>query len=297
MNEIHDKTCIIPWQESWASTFEKEREIIREAMDKAGLKCSVIHIGSTSVKDMPSKPILDILFCMEHGTPAEAYLYELSKIGYINLGECGRSGRYFLSKGDQPNETFYLHLCYPEHQVAKDQKLFRRIELLDERIFRNYVSIKKTLAELFPNDREMYRDVKGLFVEGVLSSYRLGERVTLERSRADDTDDDHVHYWIYEFNMTPDIQREFERRCKILELTPDEFFQAAVRNAIQWAEEDPEGCRKEYERCQEEAEECQDLQLIRFYPVHYGETEAQARKRKIAEEAEKGVTVCDEPYE
>ena len=120
MNRMHRETIIIPWQESWKKMFETEKAHIAEGMTAAGLEGNVYHVGSTSVKGMCARPIIDILFCPAQETSLEKCAAVLEGIGYTNLGECGRPGRLFLTKGDKENETFYLHLCDEDHQVAKD---------------------------------------------------------------------------------------------------------------------------------------------------------------------------------
>ena len=104
--------------------------------------------------------------------PLEAIIADLERIGYKNLGDGGRAGRYFLSRGDKPNETFYVHLCYEDNQMAKDQLTFKWIEGTNLTVRRKYKRLKIMLADAFPDDRDMYRELKGLFIEGVLSAYR-----------------------------------------------------------------------------------------------------------------------------
>ena len=56
--------------------------------------------------------------------------------------------------------------------MAKDQLTFKWIEDTNLTVRRKYKRLKILLADTFPDDREMYRELKGLFIEGVLSAYR-----------------------------------------------------------------------------------------------------------------------------
>lgn len=174
MKNIHSELKIIPWNDVWMKAFEEERKRILDVVEEAGLVGEVYHIGSTSVKGMVSKPIIDILLCPEIGYDIKKFLPVLERINYKNLGECGREGRFFLSKGDIENRSFYLHLCYDNNQVALDQQLFQYIERNSKDIFHSYVGLKKALITLYPMDRIMYRTIKGMFIDSVLSAYRLG---------------------------------------------------------------------------------------------------------------------------
>ena len=79
---------------------------------------------------------------------------------------------YFFSKGDLPNNSFYLHLCYKDNQVARDQLLFQKIEKTDATVFNNYMHMKYLAAAAFSEDRTMYRALKGTLIDTVLHLYR-----------------------------------------------------------------------------------------------------------------------------
>ncbi len=272
MDSIHDEVKLIPWQESWEDSFQKEKQQITEALGAAGFAAEIYHVGSTSVKGMVSKPVIDILVCPNGNTELEAAAAALEEIGYANLGECGRLGRCFLSKGTEPNETFYLHLCHRDHPVAKDQLLFQALERSVPEVFQNYISIKETAAELFPDDRNAYREMKGWYIDGVLGAARAsGEK---------GAGDDRVKYWIYELEMSEETNRVLEEQLALCEMTLDEFACAAVQNVIA----DPQGAKQLHEELKTHPEDGLDIRLVRYYPVYKGETEAQAKRRKLAEE-------------
>ena len=236
---------------------------------------------------MCARPIIDILFCPAQETALEKCAAALEGIGYTNLGECGRPGRLFLTKGDKENETFYLHLCDEDHPAAKDQ-MFRFIQTHDETVSHEYMQLKRQLAEMFPHDRDVYRTVKGRFVEGVLSAYRLGEKTAAAKVvEGGGKEDKRVKYWIYQFEATEKAMADMEAYCQKNELTMDEFFQEAVRYWVNLVKNDPEGARKAAEEARNLKEEDVGVRLIRYYPVYKGETEARALKRTLAEEADR----------
>ena len=169
---VHDSVHLVPWQASWAERFREERLSILNALRTVGLFADVYHIGSTSIKNLAAKPIIDILLCPKKGTAPEKIASALRTIGYRNLGECGRPGRLFLSKGNAPHDTFYLHLCGREHPVAKDQLLFQRMLRSIPEVLRGYSCIKALAAEQFPVDRNAYREMKGSYVEAALTAFR-----------------------------------------------------------------------------------------------------------------------------
>ena len=149
MKTVHETVCLSPWKAEWTEIYEAERQVIYDALSDAGITAAIIHVGSTSVENMVSKPVLDILVCPGKEVDLKPAASALEMTGYRNLGECGRAGRYFLTKGDEPDHTFYLHLCEKDNQVAKDQILFQKLVREEPVIFSNYIDIKRFLAYLF----------------------------------------------------------------------------------------------------------------------------------------------------
>ena len=116
---IHDEVRLIPWQEEWEVSFQAEKDRISAALRE--YPANIYHVGSTSVKGMISKPIIDILVCPTSHLSSEGhhrhtgaveqiddqrgdaveqkYITALERIGYKNHGECGREiVRYEIGK-------------------------------------------------------------------------------------------------------------------------------------------------------------------------------------------------------
>jgi len=72
--------------------------------------CSLEHIGSTSILNMASKPILDIVGTVFSIGDIINYLESFQTLGYRYLGECGRPGRYFFTYNRTTVTYFHLHI-------------------------------------------------------------------------------------------------------------------------------------------------------------------------------------------
>lgn len=173
--DIHNEVWLEPWDPLWLHEFHLEKQCIIGSMVANDHTAYVRHVGSTSIAGMPAKPIIDILVCPKKDTPLEDCIPDLERIGYRNLGECGRPGRYFLSSGEEPGKTFYVHLCYEDNPVAQDQLLFQKIMMESDELMAKYRYLKHLLECEFPHDRNMYREIKGLFIAGVLGGFRLAQ--------------------------------------------------------------------------------------------------------------------------
>ena len=71
-------------------------------------------------------------------------------------------------------------------------------------------------------------------------------RLSAEKNDEDPVyeNEDPIKYWIYEFEMPDEVRQEIEAICRRYELTHDEFFEAAMENAIHMAKTDPEGFKQ-----------------------------------------------------
>lgn len=108
------------------------------------------------------------------------------------------------------------------------------------------------------------------------------ERLTQDLSMF--IEDENIKYWIYEFETTQEKKQELERAAAKCCMTPDEFFEAAVENGLREADADPNRYVKGRKERVQQTEHDKGIRLVRFYPVFRDETEAQALKRKLAEE-------------
>lgn len=159
---------------------------------------------------------------------------------------------------------------------------FQKLERSIPEVLQNYISVKSAAAELFPEDRDSYREMKGWYIDAVLAAARNAERKM--------EDDDRIKYWMYEIEMSDEMNRLLEEQLALREMTPDEFACAAAQHVI----DHPAEAKRFHEEYSAHPDERLDIRLVRYYPVYKGETAAQARRRKFAEEAaEAGDTSAD----
>ena len=168
---FHNTVKLVPWSSDWEKRFDAERKRIRAAFSAANLpEDSILHVGSTSIRGMLSKPIIDVLVIVPDNCDLIDYEIALADAGYASLGECGRKDRIFLVRGDTPEEAFYAHLTYADNPVAQEQLLFQRIEREEPQIAALYAVEKARLADQYHDDRAAYRENKGPFIQAVLSA-------------------------------------------------------------------------------------------------------------------------------
>jgi GrpB-like predicted nucleotidyltransferase (UPF0157 family)/GNAT superfamily N-acetyltransferase len=158
---------VVPYDPEWPRVFAVEARCLVAALQPIPLVLE--HTGSTSVRGLAAKPILDILagFAEGAGAPIEAYIARLVDCGYVHRGEQGIPGREFFRRGEP--RAYHIHLTRIGSQFWREQLAFRDYLRTHPAIRDEYARLKNELAAKFPRDRGAYIDGKGTFVRQVLA--------------------------------------------------------------------------------------------------------------------------------
>ena len=99
--EYNEKIYLSKYNSDWENQFSEEKKLLQTCFPNIPIE----HFGSTSIKGMTAKPIVDIMLGVTSYPPSESMIINLEKLGYYNFGEEDKAnGRtYFVKRGD---ETF-----------------------------------------------------------------------------------------------------------------------------------------------------------------------------------------------
>jgi GrpB-like predicted nucleotidyltransferase (UPF0157 family) len=148
----------------WQRLFAEEAEVLREMLGDCVLE--IQHVGSTSIKGLTAKPIIDIAAALRKIEDVAQCVKPLESIGYEYKGENGIPERHFFAKGNP--RKFHLHF------VKKDGNLWRNYINFRNRLRENvelkneYARIKKDSAKKYEQNRAAYTESKEPFIEKVL---------------------------------------------------------------------------------------------------------------------------------
>ncbi|WP_314592010.1 GrpB family protein [Paenibacillus terrigena] len=121
------KVLLVPWTQQWEEEFNSEKQEIENKIGQSVF--AIHHIGSTAVKDLSAKPIIDIAIEIKDKGTANACIQSLDELGYA---------------------AFRDHLRNNE----VDRKRYEKLKIM--------------LASMHSNDRIAYADAKTEFVKGIL---------------------------------------------------------------------------------------------------------------------------------
>jgi GrpB-like predicted nucleotidyltransferase (UPF0157 family) len=160
MREVH----VAPPNASWDAQFHHEANLIRAAF--IGYDIEIHHVGSTAIKGIYAKPVIDILLLVEDLSVADSKVSAMQGLGYQALGEYGIVGRrYFRKNAANRTRTHHVHSFLRGSNEAIRHLAFRDYMNAHPDVAEEYGLLKLRLANAFPDDAEAYMDGKDGFVK------------------------------------------------------------------------------------------------------------------------------------
>lgn len=145
----------------WAEQYREEVEELKRLLP---YPAEYHHIGSTAVKGIWAKPIVDILIVVKTVEVMEKVSSALEKNGYIVMSKS--ENRISLNKGYTENgfseKVFHLHLRL-ENDV--DEIYFRDYLNAHSEVAAEYEKLKLRLWKEHEHNRDAYTEAKGEFIK------------------------------------------------------------------------------------------------------------------------------------
>ncbi len=160
---------LVPYDENWVAQFNHEKLKVEKIL--AGNCRAIQHIGSTAIKNIYAKPVIDILVVVNDLTSVDGLNADFEALRYVCMGEYGIEGRRFYWKS-KAERTHHIHLFEQGNSEIKRHLAFRDHMINDPLAAQGYSWIKRSLAEQFPCDIESYVNGKASFVRAM--EYRAG---------------------------------------------------------------------------------------------------------------------------
>ena len=150
-----EPVTIVPYDPAWARRFASWRERLATALPEAQ---RIDHIGSTAVRGLAAKPVIDVQVSLADPTRESEYVPQLESLE-LELRSRDDEHRFFRPFSGTPREV-QVHVCPTGSAWEADHVLFRDY-LRDAPTARDeYLAAKLDAAELWRDDRVAYADAK-----------------------------------------------------------------------------------------------------------------------------------------
>jgi len=129
----------------------------------------VEHIGSTAVKRMMAKPIVDVMVVVTSVAALDDIMAAVEQNGYDAKGEHGVLGRRYFQRDENGERVYHIHAYEQGHPGISAHLRFRDILRTDRATAHAYERLKIDLAERFHDNKPAYTEGKNAFIEQVLA--------------------------------------------------------------------------------------------------------------------------------
>lgn len=160
------RVVVQAYDEGWEQSFRDIKACVQDALGELALR--IEHVGSTSVRGLSAKPIIDIDVVIRDYSRFDAVVSRLRGIGYQYEGDLGIPGREAFRYDDEGGFTKrHLYVCPQDSAELKRHVAFRDYLRSHPEAVRAYSRIKEEGAALYPYDIDKYIEHKAPFIERI----------------------------------------------------------------------------------------------------------------------------------
>lgn len=149
----------------WVTSFRQEAAILQAIFGQE--VAAIHHIGSTSVPELPAKPIIDILLEVRDIDKVDLFNQQMRDFGYEPRGEYGLPRRRYFPRIDGTKHSSHIHTWQTGDPEIDRHVSFRDYLISHPQMRHAYGCLKEDLAARFPADKERYIDGKHEFCQEV----------------------------------------------------------------------------------------------------------------------------------
>ena len=149
-------------QDCWEDWYKEEAERLAALLMSKSIK--IYHIGSTAIKGIWAKPIVDILLELPLDISFDTVKQVLTDNGYLCMseGEKRKSFNRGYTNNGFDEKVFHLHI---RRQGDNDELYFRDYMNDHTEIAKEYEKLKLSLWKTYEHDRDAYTAAKTAFVK------------------------------------------------------------------------------------------------------------------------------------
>ncbi len=167
MKPVTPSDLVVSYEPRWQEMYLEEKRRILEALgDKVD---AIEHVGSTSVPDLKSKPIIDILIAVQELAVVTSCIEPLRTIGYEYrpMNKEIISDTEYFRKGSSGANTHHIRMVKTGSSLWSNYVLFRDYLRNHPEACREYEQLKEAAYE--KHGRYLPLDAKLSFIESIIA--------------------------------------------------------------------------------------------------------------------------------
>lgn len=149
------------WDIIAKDTIEKLKSVLQD------VAIDIEHVGSTSIKDIVAKPIIDIVIGVNYFEDILKMNNVLEEHGFIFRGQ-DHPDQYLYICGKDDFITHHIHVTRYDSETWNNYIDLRDYLNAHPDEAKKYSLLKEELAKKFANDRKTYTSSKGDFIDNLL---------------------------------------------------------------------------------------------------------------------------------
>lgn len=172
MNEIKRTIELVPYSAMWQKFYVKECLVLQNLLRKNLIEA--YHIGSTAIRDIVTRPTLDIL-CVVHTLDGiRAFESEFKKAGLLFKAADIDSKRLLFVRNDKDGESelCHVHIIEKSSSLIGDYIDFRDYLNAESKVAKEYNNLKFELQKKYPDTPKLYNNAKSEFIQIVLNNLK-----------------------------------------------------------------------------------------------------------------------------
>lgn len=163
-----DEVKLVAYTEEWQEEFDRTKQAILQ--ETSINESRIEHIGSTAIKGISAKPVIDIVIGMDHIENIDQTIFRgLKDIGFLRL-RVQRPNEIVLAKfTDETYEekTHFIHMVNYDEKLWKDLLFFRDYLNNNEAMRLKYSDLKEAFLQNKQGGIQAYTDYKERFVKEI----------------------------------------------------------------------------------------------------------------------------------
>ena len=166
----YGKVALAEHQDAWEVTAEKLMDVLRQILGEEAL--AIAHVGSTAIRGIPAKPVLDIAVGVADLSRVESFREDLAANGIRLVGEVNPGQIMGDMKNARGLECVHIHFLPREAEAFTNYLVFRDYLNRSTQEAAVYACLKEQLAARYAEERPQYTEGKKELIKGLLQRAR-----------------------------------------------------------------------------------------------------------------------------